>query len=118
MNFNTFWKWLQQGRRTIATLGGKSKFTIQANPLNGTIISSKGKPHNFSSDAAKKTWKRYHSPKLKNQQLMASAYARPNNKTRPLPQNWTDSPNKTCCPWIAATIQNFRAGQKTNQQKN
>jgi hypothetical protein len=120
--FEQFWKWLCKKKRTIENLGGQTSFAISAQGSCGIIKPKRSRSiYPFSVCDARLTWVRFHglrqteeyfikrsaSKFKKSPYKMAASYALPNNPQNPLPQNWLESPNKMCCPWIAAAIRDF-----------
>jgi hypothetical protein len=102
MHFNNFWKWLCLQGRVIRNLGDRTEFAVCARGLDGTAIPLATKDtHSFTIRDAKLVWDRYHTLSADEQQ-MAGHYVSP---------NWSDCPNQTCCPWIAAAIRDFEIGQ-------
>jgi hypothetical protein len=102
MSFNNFWIWLCERERGIETLGRRREFKIQASENTGTIISSKGRTHYFSKRIANEVWKRYRD--LGEDQHRAGRYVDGPRDD----YNWNPCPHRTCSPWIAAAIRDFK----------
>jgi len=124
--FDNFWNWLTNlpPNHQILNLGEKNLHcTIVINNDGGQITPNGGKTHRFSRQDALLTWTRFHGLRQAEKYFAKKSkhYPRfdPFDKYRPflmtssfahpvgLIQNWHHSPNRNCCPWIAAAIKAF-----------
>ncbi|GDY21954.1 hypothetical protein LBMAG56_33010 [Verrucomicrobiota bacterium] len=97
--FASYWTWLSQKKRSFITLGGRGSFTVEIKNSEICITpKSTRKKHISNIKFAQSVWERFNSA-IAGEQNKAGHYG---------PPKWKKCTNRTCGPWLAATIRDYQ----------
>lgn len=97
--FDSYWDWLSQKQRPFSTLGGRRRFTVEVKDSRICITPERTKKSHISNNKfAESVWDRFESANA-GEQNRAGHYG---------PPQWQDCKNRTCGPWLAATIREYQ----------